>query len=206
MLKRLFKFGFFASLLMCSVASFAQEELMKLETKPKKELGAFDLWSDWTVGLNGGLTLPIDKVENADNSASYGFNLYFSKQLNSLWSVVFQGSMHDVGNGVGKSLATTLGCSFSIMDAIQGAEREAKWNVLALATIGLGFDKSGTLVQSFGNVYEMLNVGLRGSWMVSEHWMATIDAALYAPFGIRGAETGFKAMYSNISVGAVYKF
>ena len=202
MLKRLVRFGFFASLLMCSVVSFAQEELME----PKKELGAFDLWSDWSVGLNGGLTLPMDKIENTDNSASYGFNLYFSKQLNRLWSVVFQGSMHDVGNGVGKSLATTLGCSFSIMDAIQGAEREAKWNVLALATIGLGFDKSGTLVQSFGNVYEMLNVGLRGSWMVSEHWMATIDAALYAPFGIRGAETGFKAMYSNISVGAVYKF
>ena len=40
MLKRLFKFGFFASLLMCSVASFAQEELME----SKKELGAFDLW------------------------------------------------------------------------------------------------------------------------------------------------------------------
>lgn len=206
MLKRFLKFGFFASLLMCSVVSVAQDELMDEEPKPKKELGAFDLWSDWSVGLNGGLTLPIDKVENTDNSASYGFNLYFSKQLNSLWDIVFQGSMHDVGSGVGKSLAATVGCSFSIMDAIQGAEREAKWNVLALATIGLGFDKSGTLVQSFGYVYEMVNVGLRGSWEFSEHWMATVDAALYAPFGIRGTEIGFKAMYSYISVGAAYKF
>lgn len=202
MLKKILKFGVIASLLMCSVASFAQEN----EVEAKKKLGAFDLWSDWSVGLNGGLTLPIAKYDFADNSASYGFNLYFSKQLTDLWSIVFQGSMHSVGNGVGKSLAATVGCSFSIMDAIQGAEREEQWNISALATIGLGYDNSGVLVQSFGHVYEMFNVGLRGSWEFTENWSATVDAALCTPFGIRGNETGFKAAYTYIAVGAAYKF
>ena len=202
MLKRILKFGVIASLLMCSVASFAQEN----EVEPKKKLGSFDLWSDWSVGFNGGLTLPIDKYDFANNSASYGFNLYFSKQLNDLWSVVFQGSMHSVGNGVGKSLAATAGCSFSVMDAIQGAEREDKWNISALATIGFGYDNSGVLVKSFGHVYEMFNLGIRGSWEFAENWNATIDAVLCTPFGIRGNETGLKAMYSYVAVGAAYKF
>ena len=202
MLKRILKFGVIASLLMCSVASFAQEN----EVEPKKKLGSFDLWSDWSVGFNGGLTLPIDKYDFANNSASYGFNLYFSKQLNDLWSVVFQGSMHSVGNGVGKSLAATAGCSFSVMDAIQGAEREDKWNISALATIGFGYDNSGVLVKSFGHVYEMFNLGIRGSWEFAENWNATIDAILCTPFGIRGNETGLKAMYSYVAVGAAYKF
>ena len=202
MLKRIFKLGVIASLLMCSVVSFAQEN----EVAPKKKLGSFDLWSDWSVGFNGGLTLPIDKYDFANNSASYGFNLYFAKQLNDLWSVVFQGSMHSVGNGVGKSLAATAGCSFSVMDAIQGAEREDKWNISALATIGLGYDNSGVLVKSFGHVYEMFNLGIRGSWEFAENWNATIDAILCTPFGIRGNETGIKAMYSYVAVGAAYKF
>ena len=51
MLKRFLKFGFFASLLMCSVVSVAQAELMDEEPKPKKELGAFDLWHN--VFLHG---------------------------------------------------------------------------------------------------------------------------------------------------------
>ena len=204
MFKRIMKLGMLASALMLSVASFAQTE--QIEVEEETTYVSNDLWSDWSIGLNGGLTVPATEESPYISGYSYGATLYFSKAIDHVWSIRFQGSMHQVCNGIGKSLAMTAGGVFSIMDAIKGFGRNEKWGINVMASLGLGIDKSGILVDNFGHVYGMTNIGLGGSWKFSDNLKANLEANLYAPLGFGENVSGFKAPYSYISLGVEYKF
>ena len=100
-----------ASIMMCSFSAFAQEEYYPAQNSlyefypcynasEQDEQSAqtvyqypnYGFWSNWSIGANGGLVIPIKGDEpnpGCTYDPSWGTSLYFSKELNHVW----QGTM-----------------------------------------------------------------------------------------------------------------
>ena len=227
MLKRILKIGMLASIMMCSFSAFAQEEYYPAQNSlyeyypcynasEQDEQSAqtvyqypnYGFWSNWSIGANGGLVIPIKGDEpnpGCTYDPSWGTSLYFSKELNHVWDLRLTGTLHRVLNGIGKSLSMSVGTTFSIFDAIKGYNPERAWRMYLLATAGMGIDKSGFTVNNFGHVYYMATAGLGVSYRFAEDWTLALEGSMCAP-GDLDEPYGDKGHYVYTSLGIEYNF
>ena len=129
--------------MMCSFGAFAQEEQ---PAQKEYQYPNYGFWSNWSIGANGGVTLPLkgsDPNPNYTYNPSWGATLYFSKELNHVWDLRLIGTGHQINNGIGKALSMSVGTTFSIFDAIKGYNPERAWRLYLLASAGMGMDISG---------------------------------------------------------------
>ena len=128
MMKRLLRIGVFISFIFCGFRATAQETQV---VEAYRYYPNYSFWSNWSIGLNGGMTLNLDRsVTYSTIEPSYGLNLFLSKELNYIWDLRLQGTFHKVNNGLGRGLSMGVGFTFSIFDAIK---------------IGIGFVIGGVL-------------------------------------------------------------
>lgn len=202
MLKRILKIGMVASVMMCSFSAFAQEE----QTQKEYQYPNYSFWSNWSLGANGGMTLNLDRVGGEEIQPSWGFGLFVSKELNHVWDLRLQGNLHNVKNGMGKSGSMTVGFTFSIIDAIKGYNPERAWKFYLLGSAGMGVDKSGVIVEDYGQVYYLAGAGLGLSYRFAERWTAALEANAYFPGDLGSPFDGFKGYYAYTSLGLAYNF
>ncbi|MBO7227717.1 MAG: OmpA family protein [Bacteroidales bacterium] len=202
MLKRILKIGMVASVMMCSFSAFAQEE----QTQKEYQYPNYSFWSNWSLGANGGMTLNLDRAGGEEIQPSWGFGLFVSKELNHVWDLRLQGNLHNVKNGMGKSASMTVGFTFSIIDAIKGYNPERAWKFYLLGSAGMGIDKSGVIVEDYGQVYYLAGAGLGLSYRFAERWTAALEANAYFPGDLGSPFDGFKGYYAYTSLGLAYNF
>ena len=202
MLKRILKIGMVASVMMCSFSAFAQEE----QTQKEYQYPNYSFWSNWSLGANGGMTLNLDRAGSEEIQPSWGFGLFVSKELNHVWDLRLQGNLHNVKNGMGKSASMTVGFTFSIIDAIKGYNPERAWKFYLLGSAGMGIDKSGVIVEDYGQVYYLAGAGLGLSYRFAERWTAALEANAYFPGDLGSPFDGFKGYYAYTSLGLAYNF
>lgn len=202
MLKRILKIGMVASVMMCSFSAFAQEE----QTQKEYQYPNYSFWSNWSLGANGGMTLNLDRAGDEEIQPSWGFGLFVSKELNHVWDLRLQGNLHNVENGMGKSASMTVGFTFSIIDAIKGYNPERAWKFYLLGSAGMGIDKSGVIVEDYGQVYYLAGAGLGLSYRFAERWTAALEANAYFPGDLGSPFDGFKGYYAYTSLGLAYNF
>ena len=202
MLKRILKIGMVASVMMCSFSAFAQEE----QTQKEYQYPNYSFWSNWSLGANGGMTLNLDRAGDEEIQPSWGFGLFVSKELNHVWDLRLQGNLHNVENGMGKSASMTVGFTFSIIDAIKGYNPERAWKFYLLGSAGMGVDKSGVIVEDYGQVYYLAGAGLGLSYRFAERWTAALEANAYFPGDLGSPFDGFKGYYAYTSLGLAYNF
>ena len=202
MLKRILKIGMVASVMMCSFSAFAQEE----QTQKEYQYPNYSFWSNWSLGANGGMTLNLDRAGSEEIQPSWGFGLFVSKELNHVWDLRLQGNLHNVKNGMGKSGSMTVGFTFSIIDAIKGYNPERAWKFYLLGSAGMGIDKSGVIVEDYGQVYYLAGAGLGLSYRFAERWTAALEANAYFPGDLGSPFDGFKGYYAYTSLGLAYNF
>lgn len=202
MLKRILKIGMVASVMMCSFSAFAQEE----QTQKEYQYPNYSFWSNWSLGANGGMTLNLDRAGDEEIQPSWGFGLFVSKELNHVWDLRLQGNLHNVKNGMGKSASMTVGFTFSIIDAIKGYNPERAWKFYLLGSAGMGIDKSGVIVEDYGQVYYLAGAGLGLSYRFAERWTAALEANAYFPGDLGSPFDGFKGYYAYTSLGLAYNF
>ena len=212
MLKRILKIGTLASFMMCTFGVFAQEE----QTQKEYQYPNYGFWSNWSIGVNGGITVPADKLGVAqgisedkpyDNSLGWGASLYFSKELNYVWDLRLQGAIHDINNGQGKTLNLGVGFTFSFIDAIKGYNPERTLRIYALGTAGMGIDKSGVISNNpaYGHLYYFASGGFGGSWTFAEDWTLTLEGVVCAPADLGNPIGNFKGYYGYASAGIEYR-
>ena len=202
MLKRILKIGMVASVMMCSFSAFAQEE----QTQKEYQYPNYSFWSNWSLGANGGMTLNLDRAGSEEIQPSWGFGLFVSKELNHVWDLRLQGNLHNVKNGMGKSASMTVGFTFSIIDAIKGYNPERAWKFYLLGSAGMGIDKSGVIVEDYGQVYYLAGAGLGLSYRFAERWTAALEANAYFPGDLGSPFDDFKGYYAYTSLGLAYNF
>ena len=202
MLKRILKIGMVASVMMCSFSAFAQEE----QTQKEYQYPNYSFWSNWSLGANGGMTLNLDRAGDEEIQPSWGFGLFVSKELNHVWDLRLQGNLHNVKNGMGKSASMTVGFTFSIIDAIKGYNPERAWKFYLLGSAGMGIDKSGVIVEDYGQVYYLAGAGLGLSYRFAERWTAALEANAYFPGDLGSPFDDFKGYYAYTSLGLAYNF
>jgi len=203
MLKRILKIGMLASIMMCSFGAFAQEEQ---PAQKEYQYPNYGFWSNWSIGANGGVTLPLkgsDPNPNYTYNPSWGATLYFSKELNHVWDLRLIGTGHQINNGIGKALSMSVGTTFSIFDAIKGYNPERAWRLYLLASAGMGMDISGFAVDHFGNFYYIATGGIGVSYRFAEDWTVALEGTACAP-GDLGDPFGRKGYYIYTSLGLAY--
>lgn len=206
MLKRVLKIGVLASFMMCTFGAFAQEEQTQPQAE-KRQYPSYSFWSNWSLGVNGGMTLNLDHSSAyATTEPSYGFNLFLAKELNHVWDLRLQGTFHKTNNGMGRALSMGAGFTFSIIDAIKGYNPERAWKLYLLASASMGYDKGGYIVNNYGKIYYMANAGAGVSYRFAEKWTAALEASVYAPGDLGNPLDGFKAYYLYTSLGFAYNF
>ena len=189
--------------MMCSFGAFAQEEQ---PAQKEYQYPNYSFWSNWSIGANGGVTLPLkgsDPNPNYTYNPSWGATLYFSKELNHVWDLRLIGTGHQINNGIGKALSMSVGTTFSIFDAIKGYNPERAWRLYLLASAGMGMDISGFAVDHFGNFYYIATGGIGVSYRFAEDWTVALEGTACAP-GDLGDPFGRKGYYIYTSLGLAY--
>ncbi|MBR7167373.1 MAG: OmpA family protein [Bacteroidales bacterium] len=204
MMKRLLRIGVFISFIFCGFRATAQETQV---VEAYRYYPNYSFWSNWSIGLNGGMTLNLDRgVTYSTIEPSYGLNLFLSKELNYIWDLRLQGTFHKVNNGLGRGLSMGVGFTFSIFDAIK-INPERLWKLYILATVGMGIDKNGYIVDNYGNICYMANAGIGFSYRIAEKWTASLESSVYLPGDLgKPWDGGFKGYYIYNSLSLAYNF
>ena len=204
MMKRLSRIGVILFFMLCgSVANAQETQVVEVyQYHPN-----YSFWSNWSIGVNGGMTLNIDCNNTYSTiEPSYGLNLFLSKELNYIWDLRLQGTYHKINNGLGQGLSMGVGFTFSIFDAIK-INPERLWRLYLLATVGMGVDKNGYTVDNYGNVCYMANTGIGFSYRIAEKWTGSLESSVYLPGDLgKPWDGGFKGYYIYNSVGLAYNF
>jgi outer membrane protein OmpA-like peptidoglycan-associated protein len=216
MLKRVLKIGMLASFMMCTFGAFAQEE--QAQPQAENQYPNYGFWSNWSVGLKGGMTVAADGLgvqqgfnendPNYDNSLGWALDLYLSKELNYVWDLRLQGGLHSIHNGQGKTLNLAVGFTFSFIDAIKGYNPERTLRIYAIGNAGMGIDKSGIIANNpaYGRLYYFASGGFGGSWRFAEDWTLTLEGVVCAPADLGNPIGNFKGYYGEATLGLAYNF
>ena len=99
-----------------------------------------------------------------------------------------------------------VGFTFSIFDAIK-INPERLWKLYILATVGMGIDKNGYIVDNYGNICYMANAGIGFSYRIAEKWTASLESSVYLPGDLgKPWNGGFKGYYIYNSLSLAYNF
>ena len=162
----------------------------------------YSFWSNWEVGVRGGVMTPF-ATPNDGFSYMYGVGAY--KELNNLWSLSFNAGVNHLKTNVGVYGNLNTSVQLSLIDLIEGYNPSRKLNIYANGGVGLGVDRSGSMVQRFGKVYYEALGGLGVSYKMNKVTLR-IEDNLYLPGDFGNGFKFDKGYYNCLSVGLYYNF
>lgn len=162
----------------------------------------YSFWSNWEAGIRGGVMIPF-VTPNDGFSYMYGVGAY--KELNNLWSLSFNAGVNHLKTNVGVYGNLNTSVQLSLIDLIEGYNPSRKLNIYANGGVGLGVDRSGTMVQRFGKVYYEALCGLGVSYKMNKITLR-IEDNLYLPGDFGNGFKFDKGYYNCLSVGLYYNF
>ena len=158
-MKKTLKFALVACFVLGFSGAYAQE------STSQAHYPHYGLWSNWSVGINGGWTWRLQKETvdpaihafNPHERWSWGIGGFLAKELNHVWDLRFQFNYSDVDskikntqlyrlennqlqnnlNYIGEHINWDIDVTFSIIDAIKGyKDPYRKWQWYLLAGMG----------------------------------------------------------------------
>ncbi|MBR3829980.1 MAG: OmpA family protein [Muribaculaceae bacterium] len=218
MLKRILKIGMLASVMMCSISAFAQEEQ---PAQKEYRYPNYGFWSNWSVGGDIGLSVPFEENSHV---AFPDLNIFLHKDINNVWGARLQFGMHNSGiEGLEGYFAFDFVVTFSIIDAIKGYDPERPWKLYALGLTGLALDgptrlikqvfgkqvgeaEQGSFLEDYGYFGFEGGLGIAASYAFSERWNAAVEATYYVPGQPENIfnRNSLKFSFLSISAGVAY--
>ena len=210
MLKKLFKIGMLASLLVIACTATAQEKNYQLQYPQ------YGFWSNWSIG--GDIVYNWECVQGTPFewrvATNAGLGLFFEKELNHVWDARF----HFVLPGLWKSLKSDpegdhydrygkigVDFKFSINNARKGYDPDRKGNFYIMAGLGMSGDYKR---EELGLLGMYMQGGIGYSHQCGEHstWFIELDQDVIA--NVPSFFLGPNWDYTNTSLmlGWMYNF
>lgn len=162
----------------------------------------YSFWSNWEVGVRGGVMTPF-VTPNSGLSYMYGVSAY--KELNNLWSLSLNAGVNHLKTNIGVYGNLNTSVQLSLIDLIEGYNPDKKLNIYANGGVGLGVDRSGSMVQRFGKVYYEALCGLGVSYKMNKVTFR-IEDNLHLPGDFGNGFKFDKGYFNCLSIGVYYNF
>ena len=162
----------------------------------------YSFWSNWEVGVRGGVMTPF-VTPNSGLSYMWGGSAY--KELNNLWSLSFTAGVNHLKTNIGVYGNLNTAVQLSLVDLIEGYNPYRKLNMYVNGGVGLGVDRSGSMVQRFGKVYYEALCGLGVSYKMNKVTFR-IEDNIHLPGDFGNGFKFDKGYYNCLSVGVYYNF
>lgn len=162
----------------------------------------YSFWSNWEVGVRAGVMTPF-VTPNSGLSYMYGVSAY--KELNNLWSLSFNAGVNHLKTNIGVYGNLNTSVQLSLVDLIEGYNSDRKLKIYANGGVGLGVDRSGSMVQRFGKVYYEALCGLGVSYKMNKVTFR-IEDNIHLPGDFGNGFQFDKGYFNCLSIGVYYNF
>lgn len=177
-------------------------ETIEVENVVYSPYPQYSFWSNWEAGVRVGVMTPL-VTSNSGLSYMYGISAY--KELNNLWSLSFNTGVNHLktNTGIYGNLSTSV--QLSLVGLIEGYNPNRKLKIYVNGGVGLGVDRSGSMVQRFGKVYYEALCGLGVSYKMNKVTFRVEDN-IHLPGDFGNGFKFDKGYYNCLSVGVYYNF
>lgn len=163
----------------------------------------YSFWSNWELGVKGGIVTPFASENNEGFNYMYGLSLY--KQIDNIWTVHFNATVNNLPNSVGYYGGLNTGLQLSLIDLFKGYDTTRFAKIYLNAAVGMGVDKSGYLAAQYGKFYYEAMAGIGVSWNINR-FTIRIEDNIVLPADLGNGFTLYKSYYNCVSLGVAYNF
>lgn len=195
-------------LMLLPIYSFATNDTIitvdTVETNvTNNEYPQYSFWSNWELGINGGIATPFALETHERISYVFGLSLY--KELDNIWTAQFNGRVNNVAETVGYYGSLNMGLQLSLNDLINGYNPERKSKIYLNGVVGMGVDKSGYLADRYGKFYYEAAAGI-GVYCKLNNFTIRVEDNIVLPADLGNGFTRYKSYYNSFTIGLGYHF